>query len=237
VKQGDSIDRVSTCDLQLIPEQWDFAARNAGAIDAHWLKRQQDNPGFFNGTIHIARTAWIATGRLTATMLATDFKSFLYWREQGYPPASTRDAFGSTILRGCDGAVLLGRQTPGNINDGQAYLPGGFIDARDVAANGTVDIAASIARELQEETRLDLATLEIRPGFLVVQCGALLSIAQEFVSVQPAAELRATILAQIADDPEPELADLVIIRNMGDLKHHRVPPYTAMALATVFEQT
>jgi hypothetical protein len=59
--------------------------------------------------------------------------------------------------------VLLGRQSEGNLNSELAYPPRGLIDASDTVA-GTMDIDASIAPELEEETRLTPAKLERRPG-------------------------------------------------------------------------
>ena len=228
------VDRVDTCDLRLGTSRWLYANRNSAAIESHWGRRQAENPAFFNGRIHVARDCQITGRHLKTTLIETDFKSFLYWREQGYPEAGALDAFGSAILRSCDGAVLLVRQRPGNVNEGQVYLPGGFIDARDVAADGSVDIAASIARELTEETHLDIKAFDVQPGFLAVRCGALLSIGQVLVSRQGAEQLRAAILANLAADPDPELADIVIIRHPGDLAHHAVPPYARLAVNALF---
>ncbi len=230
----DRVDRVDACELKLVEKPWSYAHENHAAIDAHWERRLKQNPGFFNGPIHIARSGLVARGRLVASMTRTDFKSFLYWREQGYPEADALDAFGSAILRSSDGAVLLGKQRPGNINEGFAYLPGGFIDQRDVGDNGVVDIAASIAREVREETHLGPPDLVSRPGFFVVRCGPLLSIGQELVSEKPAEELRREILDRLAQDADPELADIVILRSGDDMEAHNVPPYTRMALGAIF---
>lgn len=232
---GDRVDRVDSCELMLHDTPWAYAREHEAAIEAHWISRLRYNPGFFNGPIHIASEARVADRRLSATMMRTDFKTFLYWREQGYPEAGACDAFGSAIIRTGDGAVLLGKQRAGHINEGLAYLPGGFIDARDVREGGLVDIAASIAREVGEETHLGRSDLTPKPGFYVVRCGALLSIAQELVSPAPADVLRAKILASLAADPDPELADIVTIRGLEDVGRHAIPPYTQMALAAVLQ--
>ena len=234
--RDDSVSQVEACDLQMTDERWAFADAHAGAIESHWQRRLVTNPGYFNGTIQLMRSYGIERGVVHATFMRTDFKSFLYWRESGYPPADAHDAFGSAILRGADGAVLLGLQKAGNINAGLAYLPGGFIDTRDVGPSGAIDIGASIARELSEETGLTAAELDIQPGFRVINCGALVSMAREFRSPLPASALRAQILDFLAADPEPELADIVIVRSMSELDPALIPPYTRLALSAVLDR-
>ena len=227
-----SVTRVNACHLRLAAAPWAYARDNAAAIDAHWHERLAAHPHEFNGAIHIVRDYRLDHGVLTANFLRTDFKSFMHWRGSGYPPAGALDAFGSAILRSAEGHVLLGRQRTG-INAGLAYLPGGFIDARDVSAAGTIDIAASISRELAEETHLDAAGLTPVMGFLVTRCGPLLSIGQEFRSALSAGALRAAILSSLARDPNPELADIVIIRRPSGTTGQNVPPYTQLILETI----
>ena len=235
------VERVMDCQLMVSGNDWAFAREHAGLIEAHWQKRRVTNPGYFNGVVYAMadedradlRRA-VEGGVLSAQMVATDFKSFLYWKEAGYPKAGVRDAFGSAILRSREGHVILGRQRPGNINGGQAYLPGGFIDQRDVSADGTIDIGASIARELAEETGLTAAEVDTVPGFRIIWIGHQVSMAREFSSTLSADELRAVILSRIGADGEAELVDIVIARSLADLHGANVPPYTALALEHVF---
>ena len=231
-----TITRVEACDLRLTGEPWPFARDNAAAIDAHWAERCRANPGYFNGAIHVMHgDGVLGDAVFTASFLQTDFKCFLYWRETGYPPAGAFDVFGSAIIRSAEGHVLLGRQSRGNLNAGLAYPPGGFIDARDVIADGAIDIAGSIVRELAEETGLDVATLTCKPGFLVTRIGPLVSIGQEFVASQPADELRAGILARLAAEPDPELSDIVIVRQCSELEGLKVPPYAALIVTSLLD--
>lgn len=224
-----SATRVSACNLRLDLEPWLYALQNAAAIEAHWQASLATHPHYFNGTVHLARDYTISDGRLTARFLRTDFKSYLHWREHGYQAAGTYDAFGSAILRSLEGHILLGRQHKG-INAGRIYLPGGFIDTRDVTSASTIDIAASITREIAEETHLDLAGLTIQPGFLIVRDGPLLAICMELRAPQPACALRAEILASLAADSDPELAGIVIVRTPSDMTGLDVIPYSAIAV-------
>ena len=227
-----SVTRVSACRLRVDDAPWGYARENAAAIDAHWQARLITHPHDFDGIIHMVRDYAIKDGALVATFRRTSFKCFLYWRAQSYPEAAALDAFGSAILRSSEGHVLLGRQRKG-INAGLAYLPGGFIDGRDVAMNGLIDIGASIARELAEETHLDVAKLTRTPGFVVTRCGPLLSIGQEFRSTMPADVLKTQILGNLARETNPELADIVLIRHPADAEGQNVPPYTLLVLEAI----
>jgi len=203
--------------MKVVAEPWPFADRNAAAIDAYWSARLAENPNFFNGVVHMLHGASIASDVLSGSLARTDFKSYLYWRETGHRDDSVRDAFGSALLRSAEGHVILGKQRPGNINSGQVYLPGGFIDTRDVAADGMVDIEASILRELKEETGVAAAELQRVPGVLATCAGPIISIAAEFRSLLPAEELQKRIRDHIAAEADPELEDAVIVRSRSEL--------------------
>jgi 8-oxo-dGTP pyrophosphatase MutT (NUDIX family) len=228
-----SITPVARCRLQVWDLPWPFAEQNGSAIDAHWRVRTQTNPSFFNGVVLLMREGAVRDGTFEAQFSRTDFKSFLYWREQGFPPADACDAFGSALLYSREGHVLLGRQRSGHINAGLIYPPSGFIDARDAAADGTIDIAGSIRRELAEETGLAGADVTASSGFLIVRTGPQVAITAEFRSALAADALRALMLDRIAADPDPELADIVIARRAGDLDPSLVLPYAQMLLTHV----
>lgn len=202
----------------------------AGAIEAAWRDAQRSNPMFFNGVVCLVDCMSINAGTFDATLLKSDFKSYLYWRGQGYPMAGVRDGFGSALISAGDGAYLLGRQRAGHINGGLSYLPGGFIDERDVAHDGCIDIAASIARELEEETGLTPADVEVLPGFLVTETGAQLSIAKTFQSPLDGDQLKMQIERYLADDPASELDGVVIVRRVEDLEGLPMPSYARVLL-------
>jgi 8-oxo-dGTP pyrophosphatase MutT (NUDIX family) len=134
-----------------------------------------------------------------------------------------------TVIRSSEGSVLLGRQSDGNLNAGLAYPPSGMIDARD-AAGGVVDIEASTARELGEETGLEPRDLVRTQGYILTVCGPIVSIAIEWQSALPAEALRARILAHIRRQPVPELADVVIVRTREEIGDGTIPAYAQAML-------
>jgi 8-oxo-dGTP pyrophosphatase MutT (NUDIX family) len=229
--EGRSV-RIAECALSVGAERWPFADRHSTQIAVHWQHTQAAHPKLFDGTVYMLRSWSLRDGTFTGTFLRTDFKSFLYWRARGYADQSVRDGFGSAVIRSGEGYVLFGRQMSGNLNAGLAYPPGGFIDARDIH-DGAVDIEASIARELGEETGLDPADLVRVPGYVLTPTGPLLSIAIEWRSALAAEALRERILAHVRRQYAPELADVVIARSPGEIDERTMPPH-ARAMLRLF---
>ena len=224
--------RVARCALHVSPEAWPFAVRHADDIAAHWEKSHSDSPKLYDGVLHLLRTCTFEQNAFTATLLRADFKSFLYWRTLGYPDAGVRDGFGSAVIRSAEGHVLLGRQTAGNINEGLAYPPGGFIDERD-ACDGVVDIDAGTARELREETGMKPDDFVRAPGYVVTTSGPHVSIAVEWRSALPSEALKAHILDCVRGQPEPELADVVIVRSRREIDARTMPGYATVLLSAL----
>lgn len=234
MEPGDGVVRVTACALKLAARRWHYQTDQAAAIERHWQARLLERPQMFNGVVHLLDEGLCGTDGFSGELLATDFKSYLHWRDAGFPAAGVRDAFGSALIRSAEGYVLLGRQRAGNINAGLAYLPGGFIDARDVTSAGTIDIAASILRELHEETGQLPVDFHIVPGFLLTRWQALMSFALELVSPLPADALRQRIMEHIAADPHSELVDAVIVRSTAEAREAGVHPYAGVLLEWLF---
>lgn len=204
---------VEALDFKLDPDlRWDYAVGNAAAIDAHWARRLEANPGFFNGPVMMMVHGSASDGVFCATFLRSDFKSYLYWRDEGFPEAHVRDAFGSGLVWSADGALMFARQSAGHINTGLTYMPGGFIDARDVDGDGGIDIIGSVERELAEELGPSAVALVREPGFQVTVNGNFqVSIGVAYRSALESVALRSEILAFLAQDTDPELADIVFL--------------------------
>ncbi|MCH9809542.1 MAG: NUDIX domain-containing protein [Alphaproteobacteria bacterium] len=208
-EQG-QVQRISACQLRLLGRAWAFADERRDDIEAHWQTRLKENPKFFNGRVLVMEPPRIERGVLSADMLETDFASFLFWKENGCPNAGLCDGTGSALIRSCEGHVLLARQREGHLNSGLLTLPGGFIDLNDVRDDGRVDIDASIARELLEETGVSVGHFSRRPGYLLTCVGVQISIVVEFRSELRAVELRKLLCDRISEQADPELGDFVV---------------------------
>lgn len=231
--QREGVASVAACTLAVGTERWAFAEDHRDRIAAHWHARRAENPKFFNGAIFVLTEAGIDGDRFSGTLARIDFASYLYWRETGFADETVRDCFGTGVIVSADGAVLLARQKAGQINSGFAYLPGGFIDARDVAGDHTVDVGASISREIAEETGLGSADLDPQPGLLLSCAGPLVSVARVYRSALNAADLGGAIAAHIAADPNAELEGVEFAWRAAALDPERVPPYARQLLRHV----
>ncbi|MBL8565244.1 MAG: NUDIX hydrolase [Hyphomicrobiaceae bacterium] len=217
--------RVARCRLTVAPYRWAFAEARAAEIAAHWDQQRAANPSYFNGTVLMLADYSIAGDDLVATAFVTEFRSYLFWRSVGFPSTGAIDGFGSAVIRASDGSLLLGRQRSGQLNAGLDYLPGGFIDSRDIDAHGRIDIGASVAREVAEETGLDLDELKVEPGFFVTRVGAQLSIGVPFRSALDGAALRRRVESHIASEPDGELVSVRCVATMADLADVRLAGY------------
>lgn len=225
---------VDACTLKVTSHDWPFARTHAAQIDAHWQQRIGASPGLFNGRIYMMSGYEVQDGVLDGQLLQVEFKAFLYWKEHDRPDSTVFDVFGSALIRADDGTILLGRQKAGNLNAGLVYLPGGFIDPRDVDDEGYVDIAQNILREVEEETGLRARNLAVRDGFLITTIGQQVSIAMELIGDGDAATLQRRIATSLACEAEPELDDIVAVRSWEEAEALAAPVYAQVLLAHVF---
>ena len=209
--------RLARCELDAGSGVWRYAKNNKREIDSHWDAAKSHHPAYFNGVIFLIDALECGTDAIQARLLKTDFKSYLFWRDNGWPEAGVLDGFGSALIRSCDGAIVLGRQNAGHVNSGLTYLPGGFIDARDVREDGVVDIAACIGRELIEETGLGIGDLDAEPGYFVTRTGPHVSFAKPYTSRLDAKTLMQKIESHIRADAGAELSGVVAVRQLRDL--------------------
>ena len=231
----ETVTRVRECRLRRVNEAWSYEERFRREIESNWQRRRAANPSFFNGRIFLMARPSIRDGILSAQMIETSFAAYLHWKDNGYPDKDIHDGFGSAIIRARGGEILLSSQNPGHVNTGTLCLPSGFIDRNDLTDDGRIDIAASIVRELEEETGLPPTAFERRPEILVTQVGTSISMAIEFRSSKTAPELRAELLANLAKQSDPELCDLVVISNASDAQSNPdVAAYARLAVTAVF---
>lgn len=230
----EGVRHVKRCALSVGPGQWAFARDEAAAIDSHWRDEQQRVPSYFNGTIHLLREMTLSDDGLAGTLVATDFKSFLYWRSRDFPATGVLDAFGSALIVGSDGGIVLGLQRAGNINAGRLYLPGGFIDPSDIGMDGRVDLDGSVARELVEETGLEVGRDVVADdGYFLTRTSTQVSIAVRYRAREPAARLAEQVRRRLAGDPGCELADVEAVHSTADLDRFDVPEFTRRVVGYV----
>ena len=210
------IHRVATLDLKVESWAWPWAATRRADIDGHFAQMQREKPKIWNGRILLARTANFADGRLSSSYFETDFASFLAWRDWGFPDRGVFNGFGMGALCSADGAFVLGEMGPHTSNAGRIYFPAGTPDPGDVV-DGRLDIAGSVAREIEEETGLTEADYRRSPHWDCVVAGASVAIMQLLAVDLSGDALKARIEANLAKQTHPELSAIHLVRSLADL--------------------
>jgi len=210
------IRRVSELDLTFEPWAWPFAAENREAIADIFAAQRRLKPALFNGRVLLMRNPEVVGQTLTGRYFETDFATYMTWREFGFPDDGTYSGFGMGALRDPDGIYVMGEMSAHTANAGRVYFPSGTPDPSDLVGS-RVDIAASIVREVEEETGLTPAEYDAVPGYHCVISKPAIAIIQVLELKALAAVVKQTILANIARDNQPEFSDVHLIRDAGDI--------------------
>lgn len=211
-------------DLVLEPGGWPEAEACRVEIDAHFASRHAANPHLWNGAILLLRDYGFADGVLRGRFRQTDFASFLWWRDQGWPQDfNATNAFALAAIESADGAFLMGVMGAHTSAAGRIYFPGGTPDLSDVTARGVVDLEASAWRELKEETGFGREDVVLDGGFFAAFDGPRLGLLRRLVLKAGAEEALAQVRGFLAGETLPELADLAVVRTAADLTPQMAP--------------
>ena len=211
---------------------WSFADERRAHIDAHWQKLVRDKPSMWNGQVLMMHRWAVEDRTFRGALFACDFASFLAWRDWDYPDDGVKNGFPAAAIRCADGAFLLGVQGAHTANAGMVYFPAGMVDMSDVKG-ASVDLGANVWREVGEETGLTRADLTEIPGWTSVLIGPRVAHIKTLHSAERAEVLRERILAFMAREKEPELADIVIARKPADCDG-RFAPFVMAFLNSVW---
>jgi 8-oxo-dGTP pyrophosphatase MutT (NUDIX family) len=164
----------------------------------------------------LGRNPVFAGKRFSADAFETSFASFLAWRDWDFPDKDVFDGFGMGALRCSDGAFALGEMGPQNATGGRVYFPSGTPDPSDIR-DGKVDIAGSVAREMEEETGLLPADYRAHLHWDCVVSGAIIAMIRMLDVALAGEALRGRIEANLARQQQPELSRIHLVRGPRDL--------------------
>jgi 8-oxo-dGTP pyrophosphatase MutT (NUDIX family) len=230
--QASSIVHLDRLELAFAPQPWRFADERRADIDKHFAQLKAAKPALWNGRMLMLAEHTLARSVFRGSLLETDFASFIAWRDWGFPEAGVHNCFAMGALRARDGAYLLGVMGPDTVNAGKVYFPAGVPDLDDIV-DGKVDLARNVAREVAEETGLQPGDYMADAGWVCVRTGRRLAMMKLLAAPETAEELRTRILAHLARDAEPELADIRIVRGPADLDA-LMPPFVTAYLQHIW---
>lgn len=228
-----TIHRVTRLDLPADDWRWPFAAQRRAEIDAHFARLREAKPQMWNGRVLLARAPRFDGDTFSARYFETDFASFIAWRDWDFADRDVFNSFGMGALRGDDGGFVLGEMAQHTANAGKVYFPSGTPDPSDLR-DGKVDIAASVAREVAEETGFAPDDYTAAPAWDCIAAGQSVAMIRVLDVPAPTAMIRERMTAFIAGQSEPELSAAHIARAHRDISP-AMPDFIAAYLAARFD--
>ncbi len=225
-EHGITIVPVERIEVDFEPRRWRLSDERQEEIARHFAAVRQERPSIWNGRVLMLGDFAIAAGTFRGSCFEVDYASFMYWQDHDYPDRNIHDCFAMGTIRSSDGAFVLGVQGPRTFNSGKIYFPCGTPDSGDLT-DGRLDFEWSARREVAEETGLDPAEFEGRPGWVTVFAGPVIAHMKLLKARQTAVDLRARILDHLARAREPELSDIRIVRSERDFDPMMPPFVTA----------
>jgi len=227
-----SVFHIDRLDLTFAPQPWAWADKHRAEIDTWFADMRSKQPALWNGRVLLMHHQVIEHGVLRGEFLETDYASFIAWKHRDRPHAHVRDCFSAAAIQSSDGAFLLGVMGAHTFNAGKAYFPCGTPDPNDIV-DGRVDFEHSVRRELLEETGLAMDDFTPEPGWTMVVDGSLIGQIKVLRARESAKALHARVLAFLARENKPELADIRVVYGPGDFDR-AMPRFVTAFLASRF---
>jgi 8-oxo-dGTP pyrophosphatase MutT (NUDIX family) len=203
-------------EITVEPWTWPFAQARREDMDRHFAARQRERPALWNGRVMLLHRCAREKGVLHGASFETDYASVLAWCDWGRPAAGVFNIAAVAALQSADGAFLLGQMAPSTALAGQWVFPGGTPDPHDISPGGKLDLLGSVARELGEETGLDIGVCKVEPGWTLVRDGGFLALIKGLTVNESAERLRAKIMDHLASEAQPEFSAIRIVRGPAD---------------------
>jgi 8-oxo-dGTP pyrophosphatase MutT (NUDIX family) len=226
-----NIDRV---DVAVEPWSWPFARQRREDIQRHFAERRRERPALWNGRVLMLHRYAIGDRVLRGACFETDYASFLAWRDWEFADPAVFNIFAMAALRSADGAYLVGEMASSTAAAGHVYFPGGTPDPGNISG-GKLDLDDSVRRELLEETGIEIATLDVAPGWNLLCDRGFLALMKRVTARENADALRSRIMRHLENDRQPEFCDIRIVRGPADLDP-RMPRFLIAFLEAVWRQ-
>jgi 8-oxo-dGTP pyrophosphatase MutT (NUDIX family) len=224
---------VDGIDVALDPAQHPFEAANLADIDDNWRREHSANPALFDGRMALLARIAYRGRRIEGACHMVRFATFLYWRKTR-PLTHGGHVFAHAMPVTTDGALIAVRMGPHTANPGSVYFAAGSFEAEDFSG-GQADVDLNMAREVAEETGLDLLPLDRDPIHHAWSGEAGTVIFRRYRVPMTAAAADRAIRDFIAAEADPEIEEPVVIRSTADLPD-RIRPHMAALVSWHFSQ-
>ncbi len=222
---------VTSINVCVSGEAHPYLRSHTAEIATNWEREFAANPALFDGRMLLMRALELTDGAISGECHIVPFSAFLLWRKTR-PAGAAIHLFGLPVIVSCDGAVIAIRMGQHTANPGRVYCAAGSLDPDDIR-DGYCDIDGNMAREVLEETGLQLSAAVSVSGFHGLHGEGVVTLFRVYHFTETAAELIALIDAHITADPEPEIDAALAIRT-ADPELHAYPPFMPPVLEWVF---
>jgi 8-oxo-dGTP pyrophosphatase MutT (NUDIX family) len=212
---------IEQADLMFDAGPHPYETANAADIALNWLAETAKKPALFNGEVMFFSSIRWRDNRLDARCHAIRFATFMHWRRTRSDP-SAEHLYAHAMPVSADGALVAIRMAPHTANAGRVYFAAGSFD-RDDLHGGRLDIAFNMAREVREETGIDLTGCRADPIHHGWSGDGGTVLARRYFLDQPADEIAERIRGHIAADPDPEIDEAIVIRGPDDVPAGLMP--------------
>jgi 8-oxo-dGTP pyrophosphatase MutT (NUDIX family) len=224
---------VSSVRLRVLEGEHPWIVENEAGIAETWAQEFAANPRLFNGRMVFQRKLSFVGGHIEGEAHMAPFAGFLHWRRLGRV-AGGHHLFAMPMILSADDALIAIRMADTTANPGRVYSPAGSLDVSDVV-DGLCDLDGNMRRETQEETGLVLDDMQADPVCRAVQIANSVAVFRVFRTRLTETDIRERVMRHIADDPEPEISDLLGIRS-ADPAAHDYAPVMVPALDWIFNK-
>lgn len=208
-------------DLAVVDGPHPLHTAHENEIEANWGREFEANPHLFNGQMVLQRQLTFDGGIIRGIAHVIPYSALLWWRKQA-DPAGAFHLFGFAVLVSSDNAIVAIRMSDRTANPGQVYCAAGSLDLSDIV-DGKLDVAGNMAREVGEETGLDLDEAEAEPQFYASHANNRIVVFRFYRFAVTSAEMVEKIHAHMATDEEKEIDGVVVIRSADPAAHNYNP--------------
>ncbi|WEX08455.1 hypothetical protein [Chelativorans sp. AA-79] len=207
--------------LTLEEGQHPYELAESKSIAANWRAETAANPSLFDGEVILLSEMVYSARRVKARCHAVRYSTFLHWR-RNRPVPSIEHVFAHAVPVTTDNALIAARMLGHTANPGWVYFAAGALEPDDFRG-GVADIDFNMAREVREETGLDIthARRDAHYHAFSGQTGTV--IARRFYLDGEAEEIAGRIRRFVNGQNDPEIEGPVIIRGMHDLPEGLAP--------------